>query len=83
MYFSALVIGEVPPRVVTMTSAFVPDAPGVQPDPGWVTVIEVSVLDEIVQGIPSILTEVRPLKYWPVMTTAVVGPLELVTTGVG
>ena len=66
-----------------MTSTFVPDAPGVHGDAGCVTVIEVSVLVTTGQAAPPIVTEVRPVKYWPVMTTAVVGPLALVTTGVG
>jgi hypothetical protein len=84
VYWSALVIGEVPPRVVTMTSTFVPDCPGVHGgDAGCITVIEVSVLVPTGHGVPPTVTEVNPVKYWPEMATAVVGPLALVTTGVG
>ena len=67
-----------------MTSLLVPDGPEVHGgDGGCLTVIEVSESSPPAMPSTPTVTEVSPVKYWPEMTTAVVGPLTLVTTGVG
>jgi hypothetical protein len=78
VYWSRIEIEDVPPGDETMTSTTVPLAFG-----GACAAMEVSLPIAYGTDTPPILTEVAPLKYWPVIETLPIGPAACVTTGAG